>query len=200
MRDPSLIFKVAVGSSPIRGAADAPVTIIIFADYQCPFCQRVQPTLAQVRKIYGDKVRVVWKDKTLPMHTRALPAANLIGMNWTEAERYLRSKNLATKQASDPDNLLGKRGNRVVVVFEYAHPRGGGDANPSCISIHPTAVDDDWRSLVAEYTGSDQIKLVGPAAKGRTKYLVTTTTRGQLSVHEKESANGGYVAIGTCSD
>ena len=49
-------------TDPSLGRASAPVTLIEFSDFQCPFCQRVEPTLKRVRETYGDKVRIVWKD------------------------------------------------------------------------------------------------------------------------------------------
>ena len=69
--------QVAVGSDdPSLGSADAPVTIVAFSDFQCPFCQRVEPTLKQVREKYGAKVRIVWKDFPLTqIHPQALGAA-----------------------------------------------------------------------------------------------------------------------------
>jgi protein-disulfide isomerase len=63
------------GDSPSKGPKNAPVTLIIFSDFQCPFCSRVEPTLKQVEQSYGDKVRIVWKHKPLPMHPNAKPAA-----------------------------------------------------------------------------------------------------------------------------
>lgn len=60
---------------PIRGDNDASVTVVVYSDYQCPFCKRVEATLSEVRKLYGKDVRFVWKDNPLPFHPRALPAA-----------------------------------------------------------------------------------------------------------------------------
>jgi protein-disulfide isomerase len=51
------------------------VTIVEFSDYQCPFCARVNPTLEQVRKTYGDKVKIIFKDFPLPNHPQAPKAA-----------------------------------------------------------------------------------------------------------------------------
>ena len=60
----------------VRGAANAPVTIVEFSDFQCPFCERVEPTLKRIRETYGDKVRLVWKDFPLTrIHPEALKAA-----------------------------------------------------------------------------------------------------------------------------
>jgi protein-disulfide isomerase len=61
---------------PLWGHRDAPVTIVVFSDFQCPYCSKVEPTLSQVRETYGpDKIRMVWKNNPLPMHPNAKPAA-----------------------------------------------------------------------------------------------------------------------------
>lgn len=70
-------WKVPVAGSPSRGAKTALVTIVEFSDFQCPFCMKVEPTLAAVLAAYGDSVRIVWKNEPLPFHPRALPAAML---------------------------------------------------------------------------------------------------------------------------
>ncbi len=71
------VYKVPVGNSPSLGPQTALVTIVEFSDFQCPYCKRVEPTLTEVRRHYGDKVRLVWKDMPLPFHSRAVPAAIL---------------------------------------------------------------------------------------------------------------------------
>jgi protein-disulfide isomerase len=61
---------------PMWGKRDAPVTIVVFSDFQCPFCSRVEPTLDQVKSTYGpDKVRIIWKNQPLSFHDKAKPAA-----------------------------------------------------------------------------------------------------------------------------
>jgi len=69
------IFKVPLGASPVRGPATAAVTIVEFADYQCPFCERAEETLRDLVARHGDAIRIVFKDEPLPFHPRAEPAA-----------------------------------------------------------------------------------------------------------------------------
>ncbi len=73
--DPRAVYRVPVGDSPQQGPADALVTVVIFSDYQCPFCSRVEPTLHQLREQYGNDLRLVWKNNPLPFHQNAMPAA-----------------------------------------------------------------------------------------------------------------------------
>jgi protein-disulfide isomerase len=60
---------------PTRGPQGAPVTIVEFSDFQCPYCMRVRPSLRAVREVYADKVRFVYKDFPLDFHTQAAKAA-----------------------------------------------------------------------------------------------------------------------------
>lgn len=59
---------VEVGDNPSKGPKNAPVTIIEFTDYQCPFCGRVRPTVNQIMDKYKDQVRYVLRDYPLPFH------------------------------------------------------------------------------------------------------------------------------------
>jgi protein-disulfide isomerase len=69
------VYKVAAGDSQSKGPKNAPLEVIIFSDFQCPFCKRVEPTLAQMEKEYGGKIRMTWKNFPLPFHNNAEPAA-----------------------------------------------------------------------------------------------------------------------------
>lgn len=66
-----------VDGFPTWGNAKAPVTIVEFSDFQCPFCSRAVPAIDRIKKEYGpDKVKIVFRDMPLPSHDRAVPAAN----------------------------------------------------------------------------------------------------------------------------
>ena len=61
--------------NPSKGPADAKVTLQVFSDFQCPFCVRSAPTLADVEARFHGRVRLVWRNYPLPSHERARPAA-----------------------------------------------------------------------------------------------------------------------------
>jgi protein-disulfide isomerase len=67
--------EVAVGETPTVGPADAPVTVVEFADYQCPYCRQEEPTVRRLREQFKDRVKVSYRDFPLPMHQNAHKAA-----------------------------------------------------------------------------------------------------------------------------
>jgi protein-disulfide isomerase len=69
--------RVAVEAEghPAQGPATAPVTIVEFSDFECPFCGQVVPTLRQIKEHYGDKVRLVFRQFPLNIHAHAQKAA-----------------------------------------------------------------------------------------------------------------------------
>ncbi len=58
-----------------EGSKDAPLQLVEFADYECPYCQKVSPLLHQLKKEYGDRLTIVYKEFPLPMHPHAQKAA-----------------------------------------------------------------------------------------------------------------------------
>ena len=67
--------KVDTAGRPTRGPAGAPIEIVEFSDFQCPFCLSAFPTVNQVLETYGDKIRFVYRHYPLPNHPNARPAA-----------------------------------------------------------------------------------------------------------------------------
>lgn len=67
--------QVASAGHPWTGGKDAPVTVVEFSDFQCPFCRAAEPTLKQIRAKYGDRIKFVYMDFPLGMHPHALDAA-----------------------------------------------------------------------------------------------------------------------------
>jgi len=72
---PRFVTELDDGVSPAKGAKKAPVTIVEFSDFECPYCRGVQQTLKQVLETYKDQVRLVFKHLPLEGHRNSLPAA-----------------------------------------------------------------------------------------------------------------------------
>jgi protein-disulfide isomerase len=68
--------KVQVAATgPAKGPADAPITIVEFSDYECPYCVKAEATVKEVLAAYPGKIHLVYRDYPLPMHARAPKAA-----------------------------------------------------------------------------------------------------------------------------
>lgn len=75
--DTTTVWKVPIDGSPVRGKTTALVTMVMFSDFQCPFCIRASGTVESLAREYGDKLRIVYKSNPLAFHTRAEAAAHL---------------------------------------------------------------------------------------------------------------------------
>jgi len=59
------------------GNPSAPITIVEYTDFECPYCRQAHPVVVELFKRYGDRVRLVVKDMPMPFHPRAMPAARM---------------------------------------------------------------------------------------------------------------------------
>ena len=74
-KKPKSNIQVELGEAPVTGGDSAKVTVIEFSDFQCPFCGRAAKTVSEVKKKYGNKIKIAFKQFPLPMHKDAEPAA-----------------------------------------------------------------------------------------------------------------------------
>ena len=95
------VIEVSTGGRPVLGPATAPITIIEFSDYECPFCKRAEPAMQQVLDTYKDKIKFVYRHYPLPFHQHARPAseaalcANAQGKFWEYHKKAMASASLA---------------------------------------------------------------------------------------------------------
>jgi protein-disulfide isomerase len=129
---PEVVPMDALGirkDDPARGSPKAPITLVVFSDFECPFCSRVEPTLAQVQQTYGDKVRIVWKHQPLPFHQHAVPAAEAAEAAREQGKFWeMHDKLFANQQALGDDRYpqLAKEIGLDVAKFEAARKSGRG--------------------------------------------------------------------------
>jgi protein-disulfide isomerase len=96
------VVNVATAGRPEMGAANAPVTIIAFSDYECPYCKRAHTVVDEVMKKYDGKVKLVYRDYPLPFHEHARPAAeaancaNAQGKFWPYHQKLWAASDLST--------------------------------------------------------------------------------------------------------
>lgn len=67
--------NVSMKDTPMRGAQDAAILMVEYADYECPYCLQIQPALAKLEAEYKGKLAFAYKDVPLPMHANAQKAA-----------------------------------------------------------------------------------------------------------------------------
>src|SRR5581483_7034579 len=102
-----------VSKSPRFGSSTAPVQLVEFADYECPYCQKVHPYIKKLREEFAGKVSVVFKDLPLPNHPKAQKAA--------EASRCAGA---ASKYWEYHDLLFSGGGLDVKQLKQYARELG----------------------------------------------------------------------------
>jgi protein-disulfide isomerase len=98
------VKDINVAGSPFKGAADAPVTIVVFTDFQCPYCARIVPVLNEVLEKNKGKAKLVFKNFPLSMHqfarkaAAAALAANKQGKFWEYHDRLFQNYNRLNDQ------------------------------------------------------------------------------------------------------
>jgi protein-disulfide isomerase len=95
---------VDLENANLLGSKDAPVVLVEFADYECPYCQKVAPEIKKLKDEFGGKLAVAYKDFPLPMHAHAEKAAEAVrcagkqGQFWAFHDELFSSKELDVDQ------------------------------------------------------------------------------------------------------
>jgi protein-disulfide isomerase len=101
-------FPVEAGNAPFAGDKDAKVTVVEYSDFQCPYCAKGADILHQLKKKYGGKVKIVFKNFPLPFHNHA-EAAAVAGVcaNEQSVESFwkMHDEMFANQEALDPEGL-----------------------------------------------------------------------------------------------
>ena len=106
-------IDISLQDTPVRGPAGAPLTLVEYADYECPYCQQVQPTLDQLEAAFKGKMAFAYKDLPLPMHPHAQKAAEasqcagLQGKYWEYHDLLSKTKALEVSQLKAGARQLG---------------------------------------------------------------------------------------------
>ena len=88
-----------------KGPMDAPVTIVEFSDFECPYCQQATATLNELLARYPDQIRFIYKDFPLPNHPNAFKAAEAGHCANDQGKFWEYHDQLFASQALDPESL-----------------------------------------------------------------------------------------------
>jgi protein-disulfide isomerase len=99
-------FQVSADGAPFVGAIVAPVTIVEFSDFHCPFCQRAEATIGQILSRYGDRVRLIWRDYPIDtLHPQARRAHEAARCSSDQGKFWPYHKALFAGPPKQPDEL-----------------------------------------------------------------------------------------------
>ncbi|HSQ03868.1 MAG TPA: thioredoxin domain-containing protein, partial [Burkholderiales bacterium] len=106
--------------APVLGKKDAPITLVEFSDFQCPYCERMWPIMKQVEQKYSDKVRIIYRQYPLvsihPFAAKAAEAslcANEQGKFWEMHDAMFQDqKKLAVSDLKQTAQRLGMNANK----------------------------------------------------------------------------------------
>jgi len=97
------IRQIPVNGSPTLGPEDAPVNITVFTDFECPYCKKIEPLIAEVQKKNSDAAKIVFKNMPLSFHQfadpahRAAIAAGMQGKFWEFHDALFAAEKLSNQ-------------------------------------------------------------------------------------------------------
>jgi protein-disulfide isomerase len=143
---PKMNVNVDPGNSPMFGGEHAPVTIVEFSDFQCPFCSKAAETVNELKKKYGNKIRLYFRMFPLPMHKDARPAAEAaLCVNDQGTPKYWKFHDLLFK---NQDKLTADN------FVKWAKEAGASeDKFKACVAAHQFAKQVSEDSAYGEKIG-----------------------------------------------
>jgi protein-disulfide isomerase len=114
---PSRAKLEIAADAPALGPADAPITLIEYTDYQCPFCQQAEAGVQAAIARYGDKIRLVYRDFPLDFHAGAKPAGVAARCAGEQGRFWEMHRNLLTEKGSFDEADLKGRARRLDLDF-----------------------------------------------------------------------------------
>jgi protein-disulfide isomerase len=100
----SFVADIDITGSPVKGPADAPVTMVLFTDFECPYCSKIVPLLEQVLERNSQTVKLVFKNMPLKFHKMAQPSARAAlaaqeqGKFWEFHDRLFEAQSTLSKE------------------------------------------------------------------------------------------------------
>jgi protein-disulfide isomerase len=98
---------ITAQDTPARGPADAKVVVTEFADYECPYCQQIQPTVQKLETEFAGKIAFRYKDFPLPMHANAQKAAEASRCAQSQGKYWEYHDVVSSAKKLDIDGLKG---------------------------------------------------------------------------------------------
>jgi protein-disulfide isomerase len=123
---------------PVLGPANAAITVVVYCDYQCPYCAQMSPTLRELVKASSD-VRLVYRDYPLRIHPDARRAAEAAACANEQGQFWPMHDLLFTNQDDLSDPALRTRAQRL-----------GLDIAPFMHCLNSGRYESTWRSGTAE--------------------------------------------------
>lgn len=100
----SFVADIDITGSPVKGPVDAPVTMVLFTDFECPYCSKIVPLLEQVLERNSQTVKLIFKNMPLKFHKMAQPSARAAlaaqeqGKFWEFHDRLFEAQNTLSKE------------------------------------------------------------------------------------------------------
>jgi len=116
------VFPVVAGDAPMVGGKDAKVTIVEFSDFQCPFCSKGAKVVNELKKKYGNKIKIAFKNFPLPFHNQAKGAAAAgLCANAQGSDKFWKMHDLMFENQTklSPEGLLELAGKTGVDMAKF---------------------------------------------------------------------------------